>query len=174
MNGAISLSKRERRYQFFYLLGMLLVVLLVSGFVFLRKFQSPFTQTDVMDIQLLAQKNKFSEQQQIVEPLLKNTFTKISILKVEKPQPFVENDIKSSINDLANYFQSNEVFDTRKNDYLQIAKFYRMYFEDKKIAAKKTENIKLFEQQFEECSIGFKEKEQQLAQKKNAIIARNK
>ena len=49
-----------------------------------------------------------------------------------------------------------------------------MYFEDKKIAAKKTENIKLFEQQFEECSIGFKEKEQQLAQKKNAIIARNK
>ena len=172
MNGAISLSKRERRYQFFYLLGMLLVVLLVSGFVFLRKFQSPFTQTDVMDIQLLAQKNKFLEQQKIVEPLLKNTFTKISILKVEKPQPFVENDIKSSINDLANYFQSNEVFDTRKNDYLQIAKFYRMYFEDKKIAAKKTENIKLFEQQFEECSIGFKEKEQQLAQKKNAIIAR--
>ena len=156
MNGAISLSKRERRYQFFYLLGMLLVVLLVSGFVFLRKFQSPFTQTDVMDIQLLAQKNKFSEQQKIVEPLLKNTFTKISI------------------NDLANYFQSNEVFDTRKNDYLQIAKFYRMYFEDKKIAAKKTENIKLFEQQFEECSIGFKEKEQQLAQKKNAIIARNR
>lgn len=174
MNGAISLSKRERRYQFFYLLGMLLVVLLVSGFVFLRKFQSPFTQTDVMDIQLLAQKNKFLEQQKIVEPLLKNTFTKISILKVEKPQPFVENDIKSSINDLANYFESNEVFDTRKNDYLQIAKFYRMYFEDKKIAAKKTENIKLFEQQFEECSIGFKEKEQQLAQKKNAIIARNK
>ena len=174
MNGAISLSKRERRYQFFYLLGMLLVVLLVSGFVFLRKFQSPFTQTDVMDIQLLAQKNKFSEQQKIVELLLKNTFTKISILKVEKPQPFVENDIKSSINDLANYFQSNEVFDTRKNDYLQIAKFYRMYFEDKKIAAKKTENIKLFEQQFEECSIGFKEKEQQLAQKKNAIIARNR
>ena len=172
MNGAISLSKRERRYQFFYLLGMLLVVLLVSGFVFLRKFQSPFTQTDVMDIQLLAQKNKFLEQQKIVEPLLKNTFTKISILKVEKPQPFVENDIKSSINDLANYFESNEVFDTRKNDYLQIAKFYRMYFEDKKIAAKKTENIKLFEQQFEECSIGFKEKEQQLAQKKNAIIAR--
>ena len=133
---------------------MLLVVLLVSGFVFLRKFQSPFTQTDVMDIQLLAQKNKFSEQQKIVEPLLKNTFTKISI------------------NDLANYFQSIVVFDTRKNDYLQIAKFYRMYFEDKKIAAKKTENIKLFEQQFEECSIGFKEKEQQLAQKKNAIIAR--
>ena len=174
MNGAISLSKRERRYQFFYLLGMLLVVLLVSGFVFLRKFQSPFTQTDVMDIQLLAQKNKFLEQQKIVEPLLKNTFTKISILKVEKPQPFVENDIKSSINDLANYFESNEVFDTRKNDYLQIAKFYRMYFEDKKIAAKKTENIKLFEQQFEECSIGFKEKEQQLAQKKNAIIARNR
>jgi len=33
-------------------------------------------------------------------------------------------------------------------------------------------HIKLFEQQFEECSIGFKEKEQQLAQKKNAIIAR--
>jgi hypothetical protein len=31
----------------------------------------------------------------------------------------------------------------------------------------------LFEKQFTECSIGFKDKEQQLAQKKAAILSRN-
>lgn len=62
----------------------------------------------------------------------------------------------------------------RKEAYLQIANFYKMYFEDKKIAAKRTENIRLFEQQFQECSIGFKDKEQELTQKKNAMLARSK
>jgi hypothetical protein len=92
---------------------------------------------------------------------------------MESLQPFAENDIENSINNVANSFGNTEVYDTRKDAYLQIAQFYKMFFEDKKIAAKKTENIKLFQQQFEECSIGYKDKEQQLAQKKNAILSRN-
>ncbi|WP_172914933.1 type VI secretion system transmembrane protein TssO [Capnocytophaga canis] len=172
MDGIISLSKREKRYQFFYLVSMLFVALIVLGVIFFRKFESPFSGTDVLDIQLLSQKNKFVKQQEIVAPLLQNTFTKISILKVEKPQPFVENDIKNSINDIANSFQGTDIYDMRKEAYLQIANFYKMYFEDKKIAAKKTENIRLFEQQFQECSIGFKDKEQELTQKKNAMLSR--
>ncbi len=174
MEAIVSLSKREKRYHFFYLLCMLFIVLMVLGMIFFRKFDSPFSGTDVLDIQLLSQKNKFIEQQKIVAPLLENTFTKISILKVEKSQPFIENDIKNSINDIANSFQGTEVYDMRKEAYLQIANFYKMYFEDKKIAAKRTENIRLFEQQFQECSIGFKDKEQELTQKKNAMLARSK
>lgn len=173
METSIFLSKREKGYQFIYLLVMLLLALLVLSVIILRKFDSPFSESNALEIQMLEQKNKFIRQQEIVEPLLKKSYEKISILKQETPQPFAENDIKNSINDVANSFENAGIYDTRKEGYLQIAQFYKMYFEDKKIAAKKTENITLFQKQFEECSIGFKEKEQQLIQKQNAILSRS-
>ncbi len=173
MTGYTSLSRQERRYQLFYLLLMLLLVLIVTGFIALRKFESPFSQLDVLEIQMLSQKNKFKNQQEAVMPLLNSTFTKINILNLQTPQPFAESDIKSNINEIANSFENIDVYDNRKEAYMQIAQFYKMYFEDKKIAAKKAENIQLFQKQFEECSIGFKEKEQQLIQKRNAMLSRS-
>lgn len=173
MEAQSSLSKREKRYQFTYLLGMTLLALLVFIIIIGRKSDSPFSEADLLQIQMLEQKNKFAQQQNLVSPLLENSYRKISILKLETPQPFAENDIKNSINDVANSFERINIYDTRKDGYLQIAHFYKMYFEDKKIAAKKSENINLFQKQFEECSIGFKDKEQQLAQKKNAMLSRN-
>lgn len=168
-----SFSKREKQYQFIYLLGMAILATIVFIVIIARKFDSPFSGADVLQIQMLEQKNKFAQQQSIVEPLLETSYKKINILQLETPQPFAENDIKNSINDVANSFENVNIYDTRKDGYLQIAQFYKMYFEDKKIAAKKTENITLFQKQFEECSIGFKDKEQQLAQKKNAILSRS-
>jgi hypothetical protein len=168
-----SLSKREKRYQFIYLLGMSMLAALVFGIIIFRKFGSSFSGTDTLEIQMLEQKNKFAQQQLVVFSLLKTSYKKISILKQQTPQPFAENDIKNSINDVANCFENVNIYDTRKEGYLQIAQFYKMYFEDKKIAAKKSENITLFQKQFEECSIGFKDSEQQLSQKKNAMLSRS-
>ncbi|NAW50013.1 hypothetical protein GNY06_00930 [Elizabethkingia argentiflava] len=168
-----SLSTREKRHLFTYLLGMSILAGLVFVIIILRNFDSPFSKTDLLGIQMLEQKNKFAQQQLIVAPLLSASYKKISILKQETPQPFAENDIKNSINEVANCFENINIYDTRKEGYLQIAQFYKMYFEDKKIAAKKAENIKLFQKEFEECSIGFKDKEQQLSQKRNAILSRS-
>jgi len=168
-----SLSQRERRYQFCYLLAMLTLAILVFGVIILRSFSSPFSGNDVLEVQMLSQKNKFSVQQTLVAPLLETSYKKINVLKHETPQPFAENDIKNSINNVANCFENVNVYDTRREGYLQIARFYRMYFDDKKIAAKKAENIVLFQLQFEECSIGFKDKEHQLSQKQNAILSRS-
>lgn len=167
------LSKQERRYQLFYLIVILFLTLLVMGVLTLQKMDSPFSKADILEMQMLSQKNKFSDQAKIVFPLLESTFKKINIITLETPQPFVENDIKNNINEVANSFENTNIYDTRKEAYLQIAQFYKMFFEDKKIAAKKAENIHLFEKQFEECAIGFKDKEQQLAQKNNAILSRS-
>lgn len=172
MKGYISLSKREKRQEFFILLSMLLLVTALMGFLFLRKYNIPFNVTNTLELQMLNQKNAFTKQQKVVAPLLASTFTKIDILGMQSPQPFAENDLKNSINMVANSFENTDVFDTRKEGYLQIALFYKMYFDDKKIAGKKAENITLFEKQFEECSIGFKENEQRLSQKQNAILTR--
>jgi hypothetical protein len=166
-----SLSKREKRYQFIYLLGMSLLAALVFGIIILYKFDYPFSGADTLEIQMLEQKNKFAQQQLIVSPLLETSYKKISILREETPQPFAENDIKNSINDVANCFENVNIYDTRKEGYLQIAQFYKMYFEDKKIAAKKSENIVLFQKQFEECSIGFKYNQQQLSQIRNTMLS---
>lgn len=168
-----TLSSREKIHQFVYLLSMLLVFMGVFCFVIYRKFDNPLSAGNILETQMLEQNNKFMQHQHLVMPLLEISYKKINILQLSSLQPFAENDIKNSINDVANSFANVNIYDTRKEGYVQIAQFYKMYYEDKKIAAKKTENIKLFEKQFEECSIGFKDKEQQLIQRRNAILSRS-
>jgi len=45
--------------------------------------------------------------------------------------------------------------------------------EDKDVAGKKNENIKTFTKQFEDCSIGFKERKNQKLQRDNALLMKN-
>lgn len=173
MKISTTFSPREKRYQFLYLVGILTVIVSVFTLVIYQKFHTSLSEGNVLETQMLEQRNKFNQQQAVVEPVLESAYRKINILKDESLQPFAENDIKNSINDIANSFSNAAIYDTRKEGYLQIAEFYKMYFEDKKIAAKKSENIKLFEKQFEECSIGFNNREQQLLQRRNAILSRS-
>lgn len=173
MEGYVSLSRKEKYQYFFYLLLLLLVGMTLFGYIFLRHYASPFTNSIGYEMQLLEQKNKFEQLQTDIQPFLKKTYDKIDALPPTGLQPFTESDIKNSINAIANASADEQVPDIRRESYLQIAQFYKMFFEDKKIAGKRADNIVLFERQFTECSIGFKDKEQQLAQKKVAMAARN-
>ncbi len=47
-----------------------------------------------------------------------------------------------------------------------------MYFDDKKVISTTTEDIKKFEKQVEECRIGFKDKQNKLYDRENALKAR--
>lgn len=173
MQGQITLSKKERHYQFLYLILMLFAAIVFLGIIFLKGFESPFSDEDIISVQNLEQKAKFDQQQKATQRVLDSTFTQINRLTNEVPQPFEENNIMNGINDVANSFENANILDIRKEAYPQIAKFYKMYFNDKKIISSKTENIKSFVKQFEECSIGFKEKKSQLFQRENALKARN-
>lgn len=162
-----SLSKREKRYEFVYLLGLLVFTVIILSMVILRKFDSPFTDNLMLETQMLEQKRKFSKQQALVYPMLETTYGKISSLKRETPQPFVQSDIKSSINDVANSFENVDIFDMRKEGYLQVAEFYRMFYLDKIIIGKLEEDIELFDKQFKECSVGL----ESMKQKQNAMLS---
>lgn len=164
-----SLSQIEQFYQFLYLVILVIIAEVLLGFLCLSGYSSPFSKNVLLDVQLLEQKYKFKERQKLIEPLVTSTFLKINVLKYERPQPFVENDIASCIAKIANSFANTSIYDPRKEAYTQIGYFYKMYLNDKKILAKKTENIQLFHKQFEECSIGFKDKKQQLDQRKITI-----
>lgn len=173
MEGYTSLSRREKYQHFFYLILLLLAATVILGIIFLRNYDSPFSNETSYEMQMLEQKNKFAQLQNDIYPFLQKTYNKIDVLPMKDLQPYTETDIKNNINEIANALNDDKVFDPRKEAFLQIAQYYKMYFDDKKIAGKKADNILLFEKQFTECSIGFKDKEQQLAQKKAAISSRN-
>jgi hypothetical protein len=172
MQGQITLSKKERHYQFAYLILMLLAALVFLGIIFLKGFASPFSDEDIISIRTLEEKAKFDQEQKFTYKLLDSTFSQINRLTDVPPQPFEENNIINGINDVANQLGNGNTTDIRKDAFPQIAKFYKMYFDDKKIISNKTENIKNFEKQFEECSIGFKEKKNQLFQRETAYKSR--
>ncbi len=174
MQGQITLSKKERHYQFLYLILMLFAAILFLGIIFLKGFESPFSDEDIVSVRNLEEKARFDQRQKFSYKTMDSTFAMINRLTDAAPQPFEESNIVYGINDVANYFQTGEnISDIRKDAYPQIAKFYKMYFNDKKVISSKTENIKSFEKQFEECSIGFKEKKNQLFQRETALKARS-
>lgn len=153
---------------------MLLTALIFMGIIFLRGFESPFSDNDIISVQLLEEKAKFDQKQKSSFKVLDSTFSMINKITDEGAQPFEENNIMYGINDVAGYYQNGEnINDIRKEAYPQIAEFYKMYFNDKKIISSKTENIKNFEKQFEECSIGFKEKKSQLFQRETVLNSRS-
>ncbi len=173
MQGQVTLSKKERQYQFLYLILMLFAALIFLSIIFLKGFQSPFSDEDIVSVQILEEKAKFDQKQKYSYKTMDSTFSMINKLTDQAPQPFVENNIMYGINDVANYFENGDhIIDIRKDAYPQIARFYKMYFNDKKIISSKTENIKNFEKQFEECSIGFREKKSQLFDRATALKAR--
>ena len=172
MQGQITLSKKERHYQFFYLILMLVTAMLFLGVIFLKGFVSPFSDEDVRGIQNLEQKAEFEHHQKVILPIMDSTYTMISKLTNEAPQPFVENNIQLGVNDLNSYFNGYDVIDIRKDAYPQIAKFYKMYFDDKKVISTTTEDIKIFQKQVEECRIGFKDKQNKLYDREKALKER--
>lgn len=156
MQEHVTLSKKERHYQFFYLILMLVAAMIFLGVIFLKGYDSPFTDTDVMGIESIEQKQAFESEQKILQPEMDSAFIRISKITDKSPEPFVENNIFNGINGLASYFHGRNVVDIRKDAYPQIAKFYKMYFEDKRIISTTSEDIKTFNKQVDDCRIGFK------------------
>lgn len=151
---------------------MLVTAMIFLGILFLKGFESPFSDEDVRGIQNLEQKAEFEQHQKIIIPIMDSTYTMITKLTDEAPQPFVENNIFVGVNDLNGYFKGHDIVDTRKDAYPQIARFYKMYYEDKKVISTTSEDIKRFEKQVEECRIGFKDKQDKIYQRQNELKAR--
>jgi len=169
MQGQITLSKKEKRYQFVYLIFMLMAALILLSIIFLKTFASPFSDADVFSLETLDQKAKYNERQKLMIPIIDSTFNSISKLTAEMPQPLEENEIKYKINDINGAYDNVNVNDLRKEGYHQIAAFYTMYFVDKKNVSKITDDIKAFEKQYEDCTIGYKDRKRDLIQRTNDL-----
>lgn len=166
----ITLSKKEKRYYFVYLILMLLLGVLLLSIIFLNKYASPFSGSDSIAIKTLEQKSLFDQRQKAVQPVVDSTFIRLRKLSGEQAQPVEENELRYEINDISEAFSDLTITDSRKDNYPLIARFYKMYYDDKKIIVIKNDNLKRFTKQFEECTIGMKEMQQQINLRKNAQI----
>lgn len=172
MQGQITLSKKEKQYQFFYLILMLVFALIFLGIIFLKSFASPFSEADTNALQILEQKVKFDQQQKIGLKLIDTASARVNRLSVEIQQPVEKNDAEYAMQDLANTFQNVVVNDPRKSAFPQIGKFFKMNMVDKDRIMKMNENTKTFEKQYEECQLGYKEKSQTLRDRNNSLNPR--
>ncbi len=164
MQVQVTLSKKEKRHYFSYLLAMLFFVSILLTVIFVSNFDSPFTNRDFMTIQTLNEKNKFDAQQNLAQPVLDSTFVKINKLKLDNKNTMKGYELENSISDIANFFENSTSKDQRKDSYLLVAKYYKMYLDDKKFEANRKENIGIYKKQFEECTIGYQRMQQQILQ----------
>ncbi len=169
----ITLSKKEKRHYFLYLLGMLLFAVLIISFIALRHFRSPFSDADMHSVLVLQEKTQFDEAQKSVEKLMDSTFKRINKLDVEKSSPLQENEAQMGITDVNNAFKLTKLTDPRTKAYSQISRFYKMYYDDKREADLVQKNTKIFVKQFEDCSVGYRDRQQQMQQRENAMLMRN-
>ena len=79
MQGYVSLSRKEKYQHFFYLLLLLAAAVIILGFIFFRKYQSPFSNEALYEMQLLEEKNKFTKLQEEKSLLLLNQQTELRI-----------------------------------------------------------------------------------------------
>ncbi|KPE50273.1 type VI secretion system transmembrane protein TssO [Chryseobacterium indologenes] len=168
MQGQITLSKKERHYQFFYLILMLLVAMIFLGIIFLKGFDSPFSDEDIIAIQKLEKKKEFERQQKLLQPRIDSTYSIINKMSGTAPEPYIEQEISIGINDIGNHFDDG-VTDIRKEAYPQIVKFYKMYFEDKRALSTTTETLQKLEKDLTDCQIGFKNKQGRLYDRNEQI-----
>lgn len=170
----ISLSRKEKRYYFLYLLVMLIFAVGIVAAAVLWKYPSPFSQADMHAIYTLEEKGRFEEARKPFQTKSDSTFQKLVKFDHEKSSPLDENDIKVGISEIQSAFALTNVRDPRVSAFEQIGRFYKMFYDDKKSAAAIDENIKTFERQFDECSVGYRDRRQELMQRDNAKVMSNR
>lgn len=130
---------------------MLLITILVLSVITLRKFNSPFSEVNLSNINKLEEKAKFDEAQIYTQKLMDSTFSRIDKLDPQKSSMMEEHDVKVGIETIGNAFKNTSYKDPRKEGYAKIAKFYSMYQVDKQTMKKTINNIELNEKRYDAC-----------------------
>ena len=165
MQISITLSKKEKRHYFLYLMGMLFLAVLILSFIVLNKAGNPFSDADMHSVMILQDKTKFNDAQKSIQKKMDSTFVKIDKMDPEKSTPVENNEIEIGISEINRTFEGATTTDPRKASYPQISEFYEMYYQDKKSILTVKDNIQQFDRQLQDCMIRFKDKNQQIMQR---------
>ena len=87
----ITLSNKEKRHYFLYLLGMMLITILIVSVITLRKFHSPFSDADLHTVLILQEKQDMQNTKENVA-LFKQQYDNCLINVKEKAQQMNQRD----------------------------------------------------------------------------------
>lgn len=156
----LALHSREHRFLFVYLLLATGLLAGLTSWILCRNYS--FRPENVG--YLKRQQQLFEEQKNYL-PLLDSAHHAVVSYRPEITAVFVEADIENQLNDIQRLYvrrvyTANAADDTVRffRAFRQVANFYRMLYQDKKILATRQANVKLLAGQLAECKIDFQTK----------------
>lgn len=151
---------------------MLLAAMILLGIIFLNQFESPFNSSDIVTLKRLEQKSQFDVEQKKIQSVVDSTFVKISHLDAENPEAMTIHEIEKNTDFISTTKKRFITPDERISGYPIIADFYAMYMEDKTMAKNTADDVKRLEAAVKNCEMGYKNNEQRLFDRDNALRSR--
>lgn len=167
-----SMGRLEKKQELMYLLSLsVLISSLVIWMVFRNRdsFTAPAPGFESSYVQ---QSKEFAERQDEAVPMYDTLFSRIASLQGSPGNPILETDIMTGINSLNAMNENLPTKDARFVGFHQMALFLKLYFEDMMVLKKKMENIRHFQEELNQCEIGYKDGQTLMNQIKAAQAAK--
>jgi hypothetical protein len=168
----ITLSLKEKRQYLLYLALLYVVAIVILIWVIFRNSSNPFESVSIIESAYLKRAREFDEKKKYALELFDSTFESITALQNAPMNVVIEADIKSQLKELNDLSNRTGLHDTRFVSFGQMALFLTNYFEDILILKQKQANIQQFQNQLNDCEIGYKEGEVLMNQLKAAQAAK--
>lgn len=161
MTEQIHLTKKERHVYFYKLLLFYGIGLVVFALIIFWKGSGSLGGTKENRSWKAAYEEDVvvGEKQYAAVQLIDSMSADMQLLKGEARQIFLERDIQNLSKQLRALYNENGA-DLRYMAFLQAGDFMNMRLEDIQTLNKKLGNVRIFEQQLNECQIGFRARQQ--------------
>lgn len=153
MKMQVTLSKKEKRHYFLYLIGMLLLAMIFLYVLLLKKKESPFStkKEDLISIERLERKAEIDKFQKSAIKRLDSISSKIKKAEREEQLNQIYDD---EIKEINYTLKKIDAIDPRVEDYKLISKFIELYKRDKSVKFSKMNNLENEKTDYRKCQSG--------------------
>ncbi len=168
MEESIKMSRKEKRHYLGYLIAMYAVGSIILVLIIFSGVANPFSQVSAEEREQLKQAHYFELQQQQAVQIYDSVMQKIIALKASTGSAILESDIENQINYLNSFYDGTPNRDMRTIGFHQMALYLQRHYQDALILRKKEDNIRIFQNQLNDCMIGYKQNEDYMNQMRAA------
>lgn len=172
MEETIKMSRKEKRHYLGYLVALYAgAVLLLAGILF-AGVSNPFKTIPESERAQLAQARQYEQQQVQAVQLYDSLMSRINQLKQSPGNAVLETDIENQINYLNSLYDGLPNKDIRSFGFHQMARYLQRHYQDAVTLRKRVDNIQIFQNQLNDCMIGYREREGYMNQMRAAEAGR--
>lgn len=166
------MSRKEKRHYLGYLIVLYLGAGILFSWILFMGVANPFASATDTEREQLKQARLFDAKQEQSLRIYDTLMRKIAVLKSSPGDQVLEADIENQINYLNSLNDGLPNQDMRTISFYQMAKYLKRHYGNAKIVRKKADNIQIFQNQLNDCRIGYQQTEQYMNQIKAAQSGR--